>query len=66
VVVPPSESGLQADPWQVAEPGANYGKTQNGCQVYYVRKPFTREPDFGVTNVNYNLKELLTNAEVPS
>jgi len=66
VVVPPSESSLQADPWQVAEPGANYGSTQNGCQVYYVRKPFTREPDFGVTSVNYNLKELLTNAEVPS
>jgi len=65
VVVPPSESSLQADPWQVAEPGANYGRTQNGCQVYYVRKPFTREPDFGVTSVNYNLPELMERAEEP-
>jgi len=66
VVVPPSESSLQADPWQVAEPGASYGKTYNGCKVYYMHRPFTREPDFGVTSVNYNLKELLTNAEFPS
>jgi len=55
----------QADPWQVAEPDANYARTRNGCQVYYVRKPFTREPDFGVTSVNYNLKELVAKAQVP-
>ena len=35
-------------------------------QVYYVRKPFRREPDFGVTSVNYNLPELLARAEAPS
>jgi len=63
VVVPPSESSLQADPWQVAEPGAKYGKTYDGCKVYYVRRPFTREPDFGVTSVNYNLSELMERAE---
>ena len=33
-------------------------------RVYYVREPFRREPDFGVTSVNYDFAELLTRAEV--
>ena len=35
-------------------------------QVYYVREPFQREPDFGVTSVNYDFAELLARAEAPS
>ena len=35
-------------------------------QVHYVRRPFRREPDFGVTSVNYNLPELLARSEAPS
>ena len=35
-------------------------------QVHYIREPFKREPDFGVTSVNYNLSELLERAEIPS
>jgi len=31
----------------------------------YVRQPFTREPDFGVTSVNYNLNQLLVASEEP-
>jgi len=65
VLVSPPEDGIGIDPFQIGEELAGYGKTQNGCQVYYVRKPFSREPDFGVTSVNYNLKDLLANAEVP-
>ena len=34
-------------------------------RVHYVRRPFQREPDFGVTSVNYSLDELLAKAEVP-
>jgi len=34
-------------------------------QVHYLREPFRREPDFGVTSVNYNFAELLARAEVP-
>lgn len=34
--------------------------------VRYVRKPFGREPDFGVTSVNYNMTELLARSEEPS
>ena len=34
-------------------------------QVHYVRNPFQREPDFGVTSVNYDFAELLAQAEAP-
>jgi SNF2 family DNA or RNA helicase len=33
--------------------------------VHYLRRPFQREPDFGVTSVNYDFAELLTRAEAP-
>lgn len=32
----------------------------------YVRKPFKKEPDFGVTSVNYDLKELLGRSIAPA
>ena len=32
----------------------------------YVRRPFQREPDFGVTSVNYNLSDLLARGEGPA
>ncbi len=35
-------------------------------QVHYVREPFQREPDFGVTSANYDFTELLARAEEPS
>jgi len=31
--------------------------------VHYVRRPFGKEPDFGVTSVNYDMNELLAKAE---
>ena len=34
-------------------------------RVHYLRRPFQREPDFGVTSVNYNFPELLARAEAP-
>jgi SNF2 family DNA or RNA helicase len=34
-------------------------------RVHYLRRPFQREPDFGVTSVNYNFAELLARAEQP-
>ncbi len=33
------------------------------CTPYYIRKPFNTEPDFGVTSVNYKLKELIDKAD---
>jgi hypothetical protein len=35
-------------------------------RTHYVRKPFQREPDFGVTSVNYDFAELLARAERPN
>jgi superfamily II DNA or RNA helicase len=35
-------------------------------KVHYLRQPFRREPDFGVTSVNYNFAELLSRASEPS
>jgi hypothetical protein len=37
-----------------------------GHRVHYVRRPFQREPDFGVTSVNYDFAELLSRGEVPT
>ncbi len=34
-------------------------------RVHYLRRPFQREPDFGVTSVNYDFAELLGRAEPP-
>ena len=34
-------------------------------RVHYVREPFKREPDFGVTSVNYDFAELLARAKPP-
>jgi superfamily II DNA or RNA helicase len=34
-------------------------------RVHYVRRPFQREPDFGVTSVNYDFPDLLARAEQP-
>ncbi|MGH7990399.1 MAG: DUF3883 domain-containing protein, partial [Limisphaerales bacterium] len=35
-------------------------------RVHYVREPFRREPDFGVTSVNYNMADLIAKASPPS
>ena len=35
-------------------------------RVHYLRRPFHREPDFGVTSVNYNFAELLARATGPA
>jgi SNF2 family DNA or RNA helicase len=34
-------------------------------RIHYLRQPFQREPDFGVTSVNYDFAELLARAEAP-
>jgi hypothetical protein len=37
----------------------------NGSRVRYLRRPFQREPDFGVTSVNYDFGELIARANRP-
>ena len=38
----------------------------NEHRVHYVRRPFQREPDFGVTSVNYNFAELISRGDSPA
>jgi len=38
----------------------------DGHKIHYLRQPFNSEPDFGVTSVNYDFRELLARAEAPS
>ena len=35
-------------------------------KTHYLRQPFTREPDFGVTSVNYGFAELLSRSKEPT
>ena len=37
----------------------------DASRVHYVRTPFQREPDFGVTSCNYAIEELLQHATEP-
>jgi len=41
-------------------------KDADNHHVHYLRVPFRREPDFGVTSVNYDFAELLARAREPS
>lgn len=38
---------------------------ENEHRVHYLRNPFRREPDFGVTSVNYDFSELLARSVPP-
>ncbi len=38
---------------------------QQALELCYVRRPFTREPDFGATSVNYDLQQLWLKGESP-
>jgi hypothetical protein len=46
-------------------PGGLTAAIVAGERRRYLRRPFQREPDFGVTSVNYDFAELLARAEVP-
>lgn len=35
-------------------------------KVHYIKRPFNREPDFGVCSVNYIFTDLLAKGELPS
>lgn len=39
--------------------------SESSHRIHYLRQPFRREPDFGVTSVNYDFAELLERAEEP-
>lgn len=39
--------------------------SDGGHKIHYLRQPFQREPDFGVTSVNYGFAELLARSLAP-
>jgi hypothetical protein len=41
-------------------------RTDGSHRVHYIRSPFQREPDFGVTSANYDFSNLLARAGEPS
>ena len=50
---------------EVVEQGRPWSFDGNSHRVHYLRRPFQREPDFGVTSVNYDFAGLLARAEAP-
>ncbi len=65
VLVPNAADFNEGDPWEVRDSQGSYTTVPKGCLVRYLRRPFQREPDFGVTSVNYDLAELLGRAGEP-
>jgi superfamily II DNA or RNA helicase len=65
VEVPPAEFA-EGDAFYtgIADERGSY-VTGAGCVVHYVRQPFTREPDFGATSVNYDWNALWARGEEP-
>jgi hypothetical protein len=61
VEVPPAPDFGEA--LAVSEARPSYGAPA-GCVVKYVQRPFTREPDFGATSVNYDWRELWARGEI--
>jgi hypothetical protein len=47
----------------LVEQGRPWSFDGDSHRVHYIRQPFQREPDFGVTSVNYDFAELLLRAE---
>ena len=58
VQVPTNQKFPEGDAFAVRESGGEYQIPGKGCVLRYVKKPFQREPDFGVCSVNYGWKEL--------
>lgn len=58
VQVPKSEEFTEGDVWKVKASSGTYQVRNSDCAVRYVQQPFHKEPDFAVTSVNYNWKDL--------
>lgn len=66
VQVPKSEEFTEGDVWRVRASKGTYKVRDNGCVVRYVQRPFQKEPDFAVTSVNYDWRELWQQGTTPS
>ncbi|MCW6036782.1 DUF3883 domain-containing protein [Spirulina subsalsa FACHB-351] len=66
VQVPKSENFNEGDVWKVKESQGTYKVGDNGCVIRYIQRPFQKEPDFAVTSINYNWRELWQQGSEPS
>ncbi|GAP99080.1 helicase-related protein [Leptolyngbya sp. NIES-2104] len=64
VQVPKSEEFREGDAFRVAASQGEYRVEQSSI-VRYVWQPFQKEPDFGVTSVNYDWRELWERGNAP-
>lgn len=59
VLVPEGEETATEDAWDVVrEPDPPY-HLLNECEVHYLRNPFSSEPDFNATSVNFEIRKLI-------
>ncbi|ARV61676.1 RNA helicase [Nostocales cyanobacterium HT-58-2] len=58
VQVPKSEEFTEGDAWKVKASEGTYKVRENDCVIRYLRCPFHKEPDFAVTSINYDWREL--------
>lgn len=65
VEVPPSKEFGENDAWKAKEHSSSY-IVDDGCKIFYIKQAFQKEPDFDVTSVNYNLRELRERSQKPA
>ncbi|KAB8314192.1 DUF3883 domain-containing protein [Tolypothrix campylonemoides VB511288] len=65
VEVPKSEEFTEGDAWKVKASQGTYNVRDNDCVIRYLRRPFHKEPDFAVTSVNYDWRELWQQGSQP-
>ncbi len=69
VQVPPepdAQDAFKDDGLTMREGDGQYSASIQDCAVCYVMEPFQREPDFGASSVNYDLRELWERGCKPS
>jgi superfamily II DNA or RNA helicase len=66
VQVPKSEEFTEGDVWKVKASQGTYKVREHDRVIRYLRRPFHKEPDFAVTSVNYNWRELWQQGTEPS
>ena len=65
VQVSKSEEFKEGDAFRVAASKGEYRVADEPSRIRYVRQPFQKEPDFGVTSVNYHWRELWERGNTP-
>lgn len=61
-IVPRTGETPSADPWKISETASGFD-TDDGVELYYIRRPFDREPGFAEVSVNFNIDKLVAKGE---